>query len=559
MPTPPVNFYVYSTVLGTATARPIVRSGTKAADEIGTIPLDANEVIVTHPTYAPLVSDDQEIVYNTVVPGFAVQTRTKTTGELTSKALREVAKLLRDSDQNVSTDLRDITSLRRYSEWLTYRKLLRDVPTQAGYPATVVYPTPPSAVMPAPPTAPFFRISAADRRTWKDVLTTTRAGAVATRWNRQGLMETALANTTRVDYDPVTGETLGFLSEPSAQNVCLQSQSIGTAPWALTRATQSLAANLGPFGTSTMTKLISDASLANTHFISQSFAVATAGVPAWVTLHVVSAEYPGVNIALSNTGMTTTNYSFNAATGAMTPAASFIATKKGVDLWEIITYCIPVTTGAGALQLQIRLFDGTTTAFNGDAAKGVFVDCCQVEFGAFPTTYIPTTTAAVTRNADDHDLTFTSDDVNPAAFSVYCEAQYNAGAAFGTAGSRYAFAIDNATVSNLIGFCNLGSTANGLRIVKAGVQELALNGSRPGVFTLVPAAARIEPGKIALCSDGATVQTSAVTNIPQFQLLSPRLRLGRNAGGNHLGGRIRELAIYCGEQLSNAELIALAA
>ena len=66
-------------------------------------------------------------------------------------------------------------------------------------------------------------------------------------------------------------------------------------------------------------------------------------------------------------------------------------------------------------------------------------------------------------------------------------------------------------------------------------------------------------GDIAISNDGLTVLTSAVTNIPQFSLLSPRLRLGRNNAGNHLCGHIRELALYSGEALTNAELIALAA
>jgi hypothetical protein len=75
----------------------------------------------------------------------------------------------------------------------------------------------------------------------------------------------------------------------------------------------------------------------------------------------------------------------------------------------------------------------------------------------------------------------------------------------------------------------------------------------------VPAAARVVAGDIAISNDGVSVQTSANMNVPQFALIAPRLRLGRNAAGNHLGGHIRELVIYSGEALSNAELIALAA
>ena len=559
MPAAPTNYFVFSTLSGTTTARVVIRMGTCPGDEVANIPLDAGDAITTHPTYAPTLTDDQEIVFNQTTSVLSVRTRTKPTLQLDSEARRERARLLAIADTIMTTDIKDITSFRRYNEWATYRKLLRDLPDTAGWPASILWPTSPASVFPLPPMAPFFRISAADPKTYAGILTTTRAGAVATRWNRQGLMETVAANKTRVDFDPVTGVVIGFMSEPASTNVCLQSQSVGTAPWTLTRATAALAARAGPFGTMTMTKLTSDATAASTHIAQQSFAVATAGVLAWFKFHIAAGEYPGIQIALVNTGMTTITATFNAATGVMSPADVFQATLKSNGIWEINTYCIPQTTGAGALALTVRIHDGTTPTFNGDTAKGVYIDCVQVEFGGVFTSYIPTTTVAVTRNADDHDLVFNSDDFNPAMFSVYCEAKYNAGAFLGAPGTRYAFAIDNGTVNNVIAFSNNSGAAHGLTIIRAGVTELAIAGSRPFSFDLVAAAARIVAGDIAMSNNGTSVFTSAITNIPQFQLLNPRLRIGRNNAGNHLCGHVRELALYSGEALTNAELIALAA
>lgn len=245
-------------------------------------------------------------------------------------------------------------------------------------------------------------------------------------------------------------------------------------------------------------------------------------------------------------------------TGAMSPANSFLSFNKGSGIWEINTYCIPVTTGAGALTVMVRLFDGTSPTFNGDVAKGVYVDCIQVEFAQSYSSFIPTTTAAVTRNADDHDLVFSTDDFNPALFSVYCEARYNGGGAFNS-GNRYAFAIDNNTANNLVGFCNDTGKAHGMRIIRTGTTELAVPGNSPSNFDLIPAAARIIAGDIAISNDGVNVVTSAITNVPQFALLAPRLKLGRNSAGNYLNGHVREVMLFSGEALTNAQLIALAA
>lgn len=551
------NYFIFSTLSGVTTARVVTRWGFCPDAEVSNLPLESGEVVTTHPTYSPDLTDDQEIVFNQTTSVLSIRTRTKTTNQLDREGRREIARLLRNSDAIMTTDIQSMTSFRRYAEWTAYRKLLRNLPNVAGWPTSIIWPTPPVTVFPVPPLAPFFRISAADVRSYTGTLTTTRAGAVATRWNRQGLMETVAANKTRVDFDPLTGTAIGFMCEGASTNVCLQSQSIGTAPWTRTRATATSGPKLGPFGVA-MQKLMSDATAASTHTLDQTFTVATAGVPAWVKVHVAAAEYPGIQVVLTNTGMTTFTASFNAATGAMSPANSFLSFNKGSGIWEINTYCIPVSTGAGALTVMVRLFDGTSPTFNGDVAKGVYVDCIQVEFAQSYSSFIPTTTAAVTRNADDHDLVFSTDDFNPALFSVYCEARYNGGGAFNS-GNRYAFAIDNNTANNLVGFCNDTGKAHGMRIIRTGTTELAVPGNSPSNFDLIPAAARIIAGDIAISNDGVNVVTSAITNVPQFALLAPRLKLGRNSAGNYLNGHVREVMLFSGEALTNAQLIALAA
>jgi len=72
-------------------------------------------------------------------------------------------------------------------------------------------------------------------------------------------------------------------------------------------------------------------------------------------------------------------------------------------------------------QTYFALHNGTASSYTGDNASGLYLWGAQLEAGAFPTSYIPTTTAAVTRQADSAIVTPISSFYNQAEGTLFAE------------------------------------------------------------------------------------------------------------------------------------------
>jgi len=84
--------------------------------------------------------------------------------------------------------------------------------------------------------------------------------------------------------------------------------------------------------------------------------------------------------------------------------ASIQAVGNGWYRCSITSTCV---TGGGA-RVGVFIASGTSISYAGDVSKGLLLWGAQLEVGAFPTSYIPTTTAAVTRSADNAQITGTN-------------------------------------------------------------------------------------------------------------------------------------------------------
>lgn len=197
----------------------------------------------------------------------------------------------------------------------------------------------------------------------------------------------------------------GYCSETSASNIVLQSQTFATT-WVPVRATVPTTAVVCPDGiTRTTCTLHEDATAANSHHIYQL----SVGGSAVRSVYSVFVKAGARNFAhLYANKLNDAHAAFNLTTGACTysnaPALSYGSIDCGNGWWRLwVSGNQPDTVNRGMYIYASSDGSGTGTSFDGLNQDSFYIFGAQFELGNYPSSYIPTTTAAVTRVADSPD------------------------------------------------------------------------------------------------------------------------------------------------------------
>ncbi len=215
--------------------------------------------------------------------------------------------------------------------------------------------------------------------------------SVGTYYDSIGTLQTASSGTPRFDYDPVTHAAKGILIEEQRTNILTYSDQINNAAWTKSGLGVAINSIIAPDGTLSADKITPDAS--NTfHYFKQNYAFGSATYTASIYMKMAENRY-GV-VSFNNTGVGV----FDLQTGTVVSGSGALMTSVG-NGWYRCT--MTVTTYGTATQIEFSgLSTPSWTAFTGDTTSGIYVWGAQLESGAFPTSYIPTTTAAVPRAGD---------------------------------------------------------------------------------------------------------------------------------------------------------------
>jgi hypothetical protein len=179
----------------------------------------------------------------------------------------------------------------------------------------------------------------------------------------------------------------------------------------------------------------------------------------------------------------------------------------------------------------------------------------QLEQGAFATSVIPTTNAAVTRNTDSANMTgvnFTSW-FNSIEGTLYCQSQDMSDATHSSAQPRVA-SINNGTNST-IDISRFSTSVQGrARIDDAGVNQFNSLTTAWPLATQAKIALAYKLNDAAACLGGTTVYTDNTATIPTVNTLT----IGNYVSGssNPWTGWIQRI-VYYPTRLSNAQLQAL--
>ena len=242
-----------------------------------------------------------------------------------------------------------------------------------------------------------------------DIFTFTRS-TTGTYFDANGVMQTAAINTPRFDHNPLTGEKLGLLTEEQRTNLITYSEDLSM--WAGTSAT-ALTSNVAtaPDGNTTADK-ISDADTTTTfRRASPAGLSVTSGVTYTVSCYVKAAGHNYFYIRTDQVAGQLQNIAINLTNGSITrtPDGWTVSSQDCGNGWYRLMASAQTTVTASrgiyASISSVAVTSDGISSYAGTVGSGVYVWGFQFEQGSFATSYIPTTSAAVTRSADVANVT----------------------------------------------------------------------------------------------------------------------------------------------------------
>jgi hypothetical protein len=373
------------------------------------------------------------------------------------------------------------------------------------------------------------------------------------------LPTTTRLNIPRIDYS--TGSA-ALLLEPQRTNLVSYSEDFGNAYWTKLGATISENTTTSPSGVMNADTLIESATT-NVHEFYRTPFPATSGT---YTLSVYVKNAVGsrfLNVSASNLSTDYASVRFSPSTATLSSvvvAGSFSNGSASFEALENGWYRVTLTYTCSTTSVpQIALStDGSNSnvgsfgvqSYLGDGTSGIYIWGAQLEAGAYPTSYIPTTSATVTRNVDLCSKTGISSLIGQTEGTLYFQAKG---------------LVDDSTYS-LISLSDIGG-ANRISIGYANTAtnlyfEYRVNSSYLINFNIGyivktdnnRIAVKYKLGEQAVFLNGVKIYSNTLSSA--FTTALDRFSFDYNGGGFPYYGKVKALEIYT-TSLTDAECIAL--
>lgn len=389
--------------------------------------------------------------------------------------------------------------------------------------------------------------------------TFTRA-STGTYFDGQGILQTAAVNGPRFNhvFNGTSWVSKGLLLEEQRTNFAIRSNTFSNAAWEKYDSSIS-SSGTGPDGSTA--SLLTENTANGAHWLRQqtSTSVASgAGVSVTASIFVKANGRSVVGFGFDN------SFAFvgKSVRGRFDLSDKSFANEYNCDSYSITNvgngwYRLSVTSTtiqAGVARFDFFLYNSDTSGgitYTGDGSSGVLLFGAQVEAGAFPTSYIGTTSSSVVRSADVCQITGSgfSGFWNGTEGSVAVEFDQLADASKMT-NESYIYGFQNATDYEQFILRGQSGGIYYWRSVNNGNVEASAQISSLGTAT-VKHAACYKLNDFASTFNGAAVvsDTSGATPAPTL------IGIGFNSisGSNRINGHIARLR-YFPTRLSNAKL-----
>ena len=222
---------------------------------------------------------------------------------------------------------------------------------------------------------------------------------------------TAPINTPRIDYDPITRKCKGLLIEEPRTNLLTYSQDFSNAIWLSNWSILSSLSTIAPNGSNTAFQLTEDLTT-NQHSFQQYYSGYTSGIVYTHSIYAKSNTRNILNITLASTVYGSFIYaSFNLTLGTVISSMGVTTNiyPVGNGWYRCSVTASAITTATGQVTFKVQKI-GTSNddTYLGDGTSGIYIWGAQLEQGTFSTSYIPTTTVAVTRGGESANISGTN-------------------------------------------------------------------------------------------------------------------------------------------------------
>lgn len=339
-------------------------------------------------------------------------------------------------------------------------------------------------------------------------------------------------NVPAIDY---TNDTCPALSlEPVRTNRCRESEALGITPWGLTDVTVTPNAIEGPNGLSTA-DLVTNSS-GSTSEVAQNISVTANAV------HTVSGYFKYSSnqfiqirfchstlindavVAWFNPLTGSVLSTQNSGTGTGVTASSEAVLDENGDETGWYRFILSGAINGGYTTGRIFIRCTNTTNSSTSPGQAYYATGLQLEAGSYATSYIPTTTATVTRIADAVDpLTNVADLIGQTEGTLYFE-----GSSWVDATSKVPLVFSDGTSNNRIGVgFNTSDRIEGFIITGGVVQAVMSTAFTTG--TNYKIALTYRNNNVAFFVNGVKIAEDLVANIPSCS------RIGMDSGSSGSG------------------------
>lgn len=376
-------------------------------------------------------------------------------------------------------------------------------------------------------------------------ITFTRASS-ATYVDSAGLIQTASTDVPRFDHNPTTGESLGLLVEEARTNLLVRSEEFETGWAAAGGAVASAGTNVAPNGTATADTITDTNGTTASPFIFQTVTLADSTTYT-MSCYLKAGTKSTARVGIRNKAGSIIFSNFDLAAGTTSVGSAISSSIESVgNGWY---RCIVVAGSSTGATSQRGLIYIDTASYTADGTGTILAWGAQLEAGAFPTSYIPTTTATVTRSADVASITGSN-------FSNwYRQEQGTVFAEYRTpaSGTRGVVGFNNNTADERVALFTSGTDPK-LIVVDGGVTQADLDGGAVVASTMAKTAAAFAANDFSIVHAGGTAVTDTGGTMPT----PDRIFIGADQAGNYQNGRTKRV-MYWPLRLPNSTLQALTA